>query len=149
MRNERELYRIRVEHLDWNSRTIFVPDSKTEEGRRSVPMTSRAFEILRARCAGRTEGWVFPAKTGESGHLTTLAERFRAARKKAGLPKNLVLYCGRHDFGTRVMKKTGNLKAVMKVMGHRDVKTAMKYQHPEVDIVRAALDELENASQSQ
>jgi site-specific recombinase XerC len=41
------------------------------------------------------------------------------------------------DYGTRMMKKTGNLKAVMKVMGHRDVKTAMKYQHPEIDIVRA------------
>ena len=110
-------------------------------------MTNRAFEILGRRCAGRTEGWVFPAKTGKSGHRTTMAARFRAARGKAGLPKDLVLYCGRHDYGTRVMKKTGNLKAVMKVMGHRDVKTAMKYQHPEVDIVRAALDEPESASQ--
>jgi hypothetical protein len=25
-------------------------------------------------------------------------------------------------------------------MGHRDVKTAMQYQHPELEIVRAALD---------
>jgi hypothetical protein len=25
-------------------------------------------------------------------------------------------------------------------MGHRDVKTAMHYQHPELEIVRAALD---------
>ena len=60
---------------------------------------------------------------------------------KAGLPKNLVLYCGRHDFGTVITARTCNLKAVMKVMGHRDFKTAMRYQHPEVDIVRAALNE--------
>lgn len=141
MRNERELYRIRIENLDWNSRTIFVPDSKSEEGRREVPMTNRVFEILKQRCQGKTEGWVFPAKRGKSGHRTTMAKKFQEAREKAGLPEDLVLYCGRHDYGTRVMKKTGNLKAVMKVMGHRDVKTAMKYQHPEVDIVRAALDE--------
>ena len=25
-------------------------------------------------------------------------------------------------------------------MGHRDVKTAMRYQHPELEVVRAALD---------
>jgi hypothetical protein len=25
-------------------------------------------------------------------------------------------------------------------MGHRDVKTAMHYQHPELEVVRAALD---------
>jgi hypothetical protein len=28
----------------------------------------------------------------------------------------------------------------MKAMGHRDVKTAMHYQHPELEVVRAALD---------
>jgi len=36
--------------------------------------------------------------------------------------------------------RTENLAAVMKTMGHRDVKTAMHYQHPELEIVRAALD---------
>jgi integrase len=69
---------------------------------------------------------------------------YREARDKAGLPKDLVLYCGRHDFGTRMLRKTGNLAAVMKVMGHRDVRTAMRYQHPELDIVRDAL----NATQA-
>src|SRR6266852_9951394 len=43
MRNERELYRMRIENMDWESRVIFVPDSKTQEGRRRVPMSSRAF----------------------------------------------------------------------------------------------------------
>jgi integrase len=57
----------------------------------------------------------------------------------AGLPRKLVLYCGRHDFGTVITARTGNLKAVMKVMGHKDIKTALRYQHPELDIVRAAL----------
>ena len=70
-----------------------------------------------------------------------MADKFRQARTKAGLPKNLVLDRGRHDFGTRVLKKTGNLKLVMQTMGHVDVKTAMKYQHPELDIVRSALND--------
>jgi len=42
-----------------------------------------------------------------------MAVKFQLARAKAGLPMNLVLYCGRYDFGTRVLKKTGNLKLVM------------------------------------
>ena len=29
----------------------------------------------------------------------------------------------------------------MKTMGHKDVKTAVQYQHPELEIVRAALDQ--------
>jgi site-specific recombinase XerC len=51
----------------------------------------------------------------------------------------LVLYCARHDFGSFVLEKTGNLKAVMDTVGQTDVKTAMKYQHPELEIVREAL----------
>ena len=61
------------------------------------------------------------------------------ARKAAGLPEGLVLYCARHDFGTYLLNETGNLKAVMDTMGHGDAQTAMKYQHPELEIVREAL----------
>jgi integrase len=104
-----------------------------------VPMSDRALDLLLVRCGTRREGWVFPSKRSAAGHLTTTAMRFREARAKAGLPETLVLYCGRHDFGTRVLKNTGNLAAVMKTMGHKDVKTAMQYQHPELETVREAL----------
>jgi len=140
MRNERELFRMRIENLDWQSRVVFVPDSKTTEGRRLVPMSGRVFEILRNRCTARQEGWVFPSKRSTSGHLRSICNLFRKARNKAGLPKELVLSCARHDYGTPVLMRTGNLAAVMRTMGHRDVKTAMHYQHPELEIVRAALD---------
>jgi integrase len=140
MRNQRELYRLRIENLDWQSRVIFVPDSKTAEGRRLVPMSRRVSDLLRARCGASSEGWVFPSNHAASGHLRSIDRLFREARNQAGLPKELVLYCARHDYGTRVLMRTGNLAAVMRTMGHRDVKTAMHYQHPELDVVRAALD---------
>ena len=140
MRNQRELYRMRIENLDWGNRVIFVPDSKTPEGRRLVPMSGRVFQLLHARCGTRPEGWVFPSKRSSSGHLCSIDRLFREARQLAGLPKELVLYCARHDYGTRVLMRTGNLAAVMRTMGHRDVKTAMNYQHPELEIVRVALD---------
>jgi|SRR5215469_9910684 len=76
----------------------------------------------------------------EFRHLRSICNLFRRARIEAGLPKELVLYCARHDYGTRILTRTGNLAAVMKTMGHRDVKTAMHYQHPELEVVRAALD---------
>jgi hypothetical protein len=42
--------------------------------------------------------------------------------------------------GTPMREKTGNLKAVMRMMGHRDARTSTKYQHRELEIIRAALD---------
>jgi len=86
---------MRIENLDWETRVIFVPDSKTEEGRRRVPMSNRVFDVLKQRCGEKREGWVFPSKRAESAHLTTMAKRFRESRVKAGLPEDLVLCCGR------------------------------------------------------
>ena len=141
MRNQRELYRIRMENLDWNNRIIFVPDSKTADGRRIVPMSDRVCEVLRTRAGGRSEGWLFPSKRSKGGHLTDMGRPFRAARAKAGLPEDLVLCCSRHDYGTRVLTNTRNLAAVMKTMGHKDVRAAMQYQRPELEMVRAALNQ--------
>jgi site-specific recombinase XerD len=84
---------------------------------------------------------MFPSKRSESWHRTTISKLFRSARENAGLPDQLVLYCGRHDYGTRILQNTGNLAAVMKAMGHKDMKTAMQYQHPELEIVRIALNQ--------
>ena len=53
MRNARELYCMRVENLDFDAGTIFTPDSKTQSGRRFIPMSSRVKQILAALC--RTE----------------------------------------------------------------------------------------------
>lgn len=62
MRNARELYCMRVENVDFDAGTIFTPDSKTESGRRFIPMSSRVKQILEARCAGRSEGWLWMSR---------------------------------------------------------------------------------------
>jgi len=138
MRNKKELSCARIEDIDWHNRVFFIPDSKTDNGRRFVPLSDRALELLKARCGERREGWIFTAFSA-SGHLTTVDRKFRQARSEAGLPEKLVLYCGRHDYGTRVLQGTGNLAAVMRAMGHGSPSTAMKYQHPELEHVRRVL----------
>ena len=43
-----------------DDRIIFVPDSKTVDGRRMIPMSDRAYEVLRARAAGEAVGCFLP-----------------------------------------------------------------------------------------
>ena len=74
--------------------------------------------------------------------------QWNRAREKAGLPKELVLYCARHDYGTTLMGQTGNLKLVMQVMGHSDVATAVRYQHPGMALVRAAINNRNNTAEN-
>jgi site-specific recombinase XerC len=80
------------------------------------------------------------------GHLTDLGKQFRIARRKAQLCEDRVLYCARHDYGTRVLSNTGNLAAVMTTMGHSDVRAAMQYQHPDLESVRTALNRTNGSS---
>lgn len=136
-----EVFRIRVENIDWTRRLIFNPGGKTKAARRHVPISERMLDILMLRCSGKREGWLFPSRRAAGGHLTTVAKQFRDARSQAGLPGHLVLYCARHTFGTAAYDATGNLAMVMNVMGHTDVRTAMRYQHPALDSVREAIDQ--------
>jgi integrase len=140
MRNARELYRMRVENIDYDARTITVPDSKTESGKRPVPLSGRVEKILRARCAGRTEGWVWQSRY-KAKHIgaAMVNRQWVRAREAAGLPSELVLYCARHDYGSFMLSKTGNLKVVMDLMGQRDYRTALNYQHYEIDAARDLL----------
>jgi integrase len=136
-----EVFRIRIENINWSERLIFNPNGKTKAARRYVPISERMLDLLMVRCSDKREGWLFSSRRAKSGHLTTVAKHFRDARSEAGLPANLVLYCARHTFGTTAYGATGNLAMVMNVMGHSDVRTAMRYQHPVLDSVRDAIDQ--------
>ncbi len=135
MRNQKEVFRMRWEHMDWPNNRYFVYESKSRKGRRWVPISPRVRQALLARYSDEKEGWVFPSKRSKCGHLTTVNRQFEAARKAAGLPADLVLYCARHGFGTEMYRATKNLFAVMNVMGHTAVSTTMKYQHQDIDEV--------------
>jgi integrase len=130
-----EVFRIRIENIDWTRRLIFNPSGKTKAARRHVPTSERMLNLLLVRSAGKRDGWLFPSPRAKDGHLTTVAKQFRDARSKAGLSGSLVLYCARHTFGTAAYEATGNLAMVMNVMGHTDVRTSMRYQHPALDSV--------------
>jgi integrase len=134
-------FRVRIENIDWSRRVIFNPHGKTRASRRHVLISERMVDLLMLRCAGKTKGWLFHSERAASGHLTTVARQFREARLAAGLSDSLVLYSARHTFGTAVYEATGNLALVMKAMGHSDVRTAMRYQHPALDSLREVIDQ--------
>jgi len=67
-------------------------------------------------------------------------KQWTLAKKLAGLPDSIVLYCARHTFSTDAMEGTGNLMAVMDVMGHSRVDVTRLYQHPGLQQVTAAIE---------
>jgi integrase len=115
-----EVFKTQWPDVFFNEDYIFVPESKTEAGRRKVPMSARLKQQLWERRKHAKSIWVYPARRGE-GHLKSIAVGFRNARRKAGVDTRKVLYTARHTFGTYALAASQNLPAVMKTMGHASV----------------------------
>ena len=141
-----EVLRMRWEHIDWLSGTMFNPHGKTERSRRRLAMSDRVRQTLEQRRGEhQTQGWIFPSpiKSSRLGHfsLSAVEHQFKQARTKAGLPKELVLYCARHTYATDALARTGNVAAVMDSMGHANAQTTMIYQHQGLEQLRAAIND--------
>lgn len=149
MRNG-EVFSLRWENVHFDERLIFVPDGKTQNSRRWVPLSERAAGALKQRhMRPTTSPWVFPSKHSGCGHIVTIEKQFLAVRKVMGmdgLTEKPVPYTSRHTFGTFALEESGNIAAVMRIMGHSEVKTTMRYQHPGLDSIREAI-EARNAEQ--
>jgi site-specific recombinase XerD len=95
-----------------------------------------------ARKEGVNEGWVFPSKRSQSGYITDreVSKQWLEAKRLAGIPEPVVLYCARHRFSTDAMEGTGNVMAVMDAMGHGSVNTTRIYTHSNVQQIREVIE---------
>jgi integrase len=64
---------------------------------------------------------------------------WRRIRASAGLV-GFRFHDFRHDFGTKLLRDSGNLKLVQKAMNHRDIKSTLRYAHVLDDDVAAAVE---------
>jgi integrase len=60
-------------------------------------------------------------------------------RANAGV-KDFRFHDYRHDFGTKLLRDSGNLKLVQKAMNHRDIKSTLRYAHVLDEDVAAAVE---------
>src|SRR5947208_3613608 len=137
-----EIFRMRWENIHWDKGLIFNPRGKSRKSRRYVPLTERVNVALLDRKEGVNEGWIFPSKRARSGYITDreVSKQWLEAKRLAGVPESVVLYCARHRFSTDAMEGTGNVMAVMDAMGHGSVNTTRIYTHSNVQQIREAIE---------
>jgi integrase len=137
-----EIFRMRWENIYWYKGLIFNPRGKSQKSRRYVPLSERVKAALVARKEGANEGWIFPSKRARSGYITDreVSKQWLEAKRLAGIPESVVLYCARHRFSTDAMEGTGNLMAVMDALGHGSMNTTRIYTHSNVRQIREAIE---------
>jgi integrase len=60
--------------------------------------------------------------------LTGAKSAWQTMRAKSGV-KDFRFHDYRHDFGTKLLRETGNLRLVQKALNHRDIKSTLRYAH--------------------
>lgn len=60
--------------------------------------------------------------------LSGAKSAWQRMRAKSGV-KDFRFHDYRHDFGTKLLRDSGNLKLVQKAMNHRDIKSTLRYAH--------------------
>ncbi len=71
---------------------------------------------------GRVRGQRYPLT------VTGTKTAWQRLRAKAGV-NDFRFHDYRHDFGTKLLRETGNLKLVQKALNHRDIKSTLRYAH--------------------
>jgi integrase len=111
--------------------------TKTKAGVRLVAMTQRVKELLQAHLGSRTTGWVFPSPRYPGRPIKRQA---LTVADKAGIDPDVDLYCARHTFGTDVMKATKDPFLTKLLIGHSDLKTTERANHPELNHAGGLMD---------
>lgn len=137
---------------------IEIRYGKTENARRRIPMTPKVKAVMEMRLEkSRGSKWIFPAPT-ESGHIEksslrkqharAIKEATRLLREQTGIKtlqfENFDLYSLRHTALSRWAPHMDPW-TLMRMAGHRDMATTMRYIHPEDENTRQAMQRARDA----
>ena len=120
------------------SAQLVITDHKTSRKTgtsRKIPIGKTVAPLILEAIGDRESGPLFLDARGKRWTVPRLSATFRRLRDQLELPRDLVLYSARHEFGTAVMKKFGLLQA-KELLGHADISTTQRYTHLRQDELR-------------
>lgn len=144
---QREAARLRWSEVNWQTRQIVKPGKggktitvKITPTVRQVlwPLRGHHPEFVFTYVAQRTRGERIKGNRYPIT-LSGLKTRWRRTRKTAGVT-DFRFHDYRHDFATKLLRKTGNIKLVQRALHHADLKTTTRYAHVLDDEVADAME---------
>lgn len=131
-------------NLETRAATIWgrTSDGSSNKGKtnRTIPLTSRAFDIMAARKQRFGTGRLWPDISYEQ-----LRKTWVSIREEMGLADDtqFVIHACRHTFGSRLAQRGVPELAIRDLMGHTDLKTTQIYTHLGDAQLRSAIECLE------
>ena len=122
-----EILNIKKSHIDFVRQTLLIPLTKTDTPR-TIPLSSRAIEVIRAQLRGSQNVIPIEETTLFSYKPDSVTRAFIRLCKRLGL-KNLRFHDLRHEATSRFFEKGLNPVEVATITGHKDTRMLMRYTH--------------------
>ena len=122
-----EILNIKKSHIDFVRQTLLIPLTKTDTPR-TIPLSSRAIEVLREQLRGSQNVIPIEETTLFSYTARGLSGAFLRLCRTHGL-ENLRLHDLRHEATSRFFEKGLNPVEVATITGHKDTRMLMRYTH--------------------
>ena len=123
-----EVFTMKWENVFLEDGYIFVPNGKTRNARRNVPMTDRVAGILASRLNGSKDELVFMNPDTRRPYISLKTAHATALRRSE--VKRFRVYDLRHTFATRVAESGGDLMTLKDLLGHSNIQMVTRYAHP-------------------
>lgn len=123
-----ELMSLQQQAVDLEAGRFTVVWGKSRAARRTLLLMAESREIMARRMDGGK--WIFPSPRVPGAHIVKLNGSHNLACEKAGV-KGVVLYDFRHTFATRAAAKGMPLATLARILGHSNLRSVLKYVHPD------------------
>jgi len=127
-----ELFKLKVDDVDFRAKTLTVRESKTTKGVREINLSDNDLTVLKEQISSLTnsndpESLLFQSPNGKALHYRNVAERvLKKVRKETGLP-HFTFHDLRRTHATMLIEAGINPKVVQQRMGHVSIETTLKY----------------------
>jgi integrase len=123
---------------------VRIRRGKSKNARRTLSLTPRVAEMLKARKAASESEWVFPGDSLDAPILvTSLDHQHGDVREILNLSAEFVIHSLRHTMLTRLGEAGADAFTIMKIAGHSSVTVSQRYVHPSPDSLERAFERLD------
>jgi len=125
-----ELLSLYWHHVDWENMTIMVSSAhKGGPERRQVPIHDDLAPAMRKWHIRDNNTQTGPIIHYRGGPILRIKTAWKGALKRAGITRRLRPYDLRHQFVTRALEKSADMKALSEIVGSRPETLMRHYQH--------------------
>jgi integrase len=143
------------EKSDSSKNEIMIKSPKTKSSVRKVPLSDDIVDILRSHeeriekmiLDGKDQfincKLIFPNRNGSFFSPTTLRDRWKNVKSRAGISKNVTFHGLRHSFTTFQLQNSTDIKSIQTILGHSKLSTTMGiYSHANEASQRKAISKI-------